>query len=261
MVGHPPCTGTEFWLSKCKQDPPDCKGTVSRRSEATVRRHECQHHRTWKAPSGSRYWLTNPEVISDDNFQASVKLTAPLVAVTQDQTFEIDPNDIFVAKTEIRASNHRHSEDRANTIYSQLMPEMKRCVDITKERGSSSWVSVLPLLEHGFHLQKGEFKDALCLRYGWSLSNTPQLCNCGKAFTVNHAMVCYMGGFPTIRHNEMRDLTASLITEVCPNVAIEPHLQPLSESFRLASTNTDDGARFDVRARGIGKGARMLSFM
>ena len=129
---------------------------------------------------------------------------------------------------------------------------MKRCVDLTKEHGSSSWLSVLPLSEQGFYLHKGEFKDALCLRYGWSLSNTPQLCNCGKAFTVNHAMVCHMGGFPTIRHNEIRDLTASLLTEVCPNVAIEPHLQPLSgESFRLASTNTDDGARLDVRARGF----------
>ena len=129
---------------------------------------------------------------------------------------------------------------------------MKRCVDLTEERGSSSWISVLPLSEQGFHLYKGEFRDALCLRYGWSLSNTPQLCNCGKAFTVNHAMVCHMGGFPTIRHNEIRDLTASLLTEVCPNVVIEPHLQPLSgESFRLASTNTDDGARLDIRARGF----------
>ena len=67
-------------------------------------------------------------------------------------------------------------------------------------------------------------------------------------------MVCHMGGFPTIRHNKIRDLTASLglLTEVCPNVAIEPHLQPLSgESFRLASTNTDDGARLDVRASGF----------
>ena len=59
------------------------------------------------------------------------------------------------------------------------------------------------------------------------------------------------GRFPTIRHNEIRDLTASLLTEVCSNVAIEPYLQPLSgETFRLASTNTDDGARLDVRARG-----------
>ena len=59
------------------------------------------------------------------------------------------------------------------------------------------------------------------------------------------------GGFPTIRHNEIRDLRASLLKEVCSNVAIEPHLQPLSgETFRLASTNTDDGTRLDVCARG-----------
>ena len=97
---------------------------------------------------------------------------APLVAViaTQDQTLEIDPNDIFAAKTEIRASNRQHSEDRANVIHSQLTPELKRCVDLAKERGASSWLSVLPLSEQGFHLHKGEFRDALCLRYGWSLS-------------------------------------------------------------------------------------------
>ncbi len=41
-----------------------------------------------------------------------------------------------------------------------------------------------------------------------------------------------------------------LMTEVCPNVATEPHLQPLTgESFRLASTNINDGARLDIRAR------------
>ncbi len=62
-------------------------------------------------------------------------------------------------------------------------------------------------------------------------------------------MVCHIGGFPTICPN---DLTASLLTEVFPNVAIEPHLQPLSgETFRLASTNTNVGARLDVRARGF----------
>ena len=197
--------------------------------------------------------LINPSATSDYMFQDSVKLTAPLVAiiVTQDQTRDVNPDDIISARKEIRASNHQQSEDPANIIYSQLTPQLKSCVDLAKERGASSWLSVLPLSEQGLHLHKGEFRDALCLRYGWTLSNTPWLCNCGKAFTIDHAMVCHMGGFPTIRHNEIRDLTASLLTEVCSNVAIEPHLQQLSgETFRLASNNTDDGARLDVRARG-----------
>ena len=114
-------------------------------------------------------------------------------------------------------------------MYDQLTPELKRCVDLSKEKGSSSWLSVLPLEEHGFYLHKGEFRDALCLRYGWKPNKTPQTCNCGAQFTVNHAMICHMGGFPTIRHNEIRDITASLLTEVCNNVATEPPLEPLSE--------------------------------
>ena len=65
-------------------------------------------------------------------------------------------------------------------------------------------------------------------------------------------MICPMGGFPTIRHNEVRDLTASLLSTVCHNVVTEPHLQPLSgESMRLRSTITTDEARLDIRARGF----------
>ena len=41
-------------------------------------------------------------------------------------------------------------------------------------------------------------------------------------------MTCHTGGFPTIRHNDVRDITASLLTEVYHNVATEPPLQPLS---------------------------------
>ena len=65
-------------------------------------------------------------------------------------------------------------------------------------------------------------------------------------------MICHMGGFTTLCHNEIRDMTASLLTEVCSNVATEPCLQPLSgENLRLASANANDGARLDVRARGF----------
>ena len=61
-----------------------------------------------------------------------------------------------------------------------------------------------------------------------------------------------MGGFPTIRHNELRDVTASLLSDVCHNVATEPRLQPLSEeSLTYRTTITADNARLDIRARGF----------
>ena len=58
---------------------------------------------------------------------------------------------------------------------------------------------------------------------------------------------CPKGGYPSIRHNEIRDFTAHLMTEVCHNVAVEPHLQPLTgETLQGASSNTQDGARLDI---------------
>ena len=75
-------------------------------------------------------------------------------------------------------------------------------------------------------------------------------CTCCMSFSVDHAMTCNLGGFPTIRHNEIRNLTASMLSEVCHNVAIEPHLQPLNgEGFHHKSANTDENLRLDIRAR------------
>ena len=129
------------------------------------------------------------------------------------------------------------------------------------EKGASSWLSVLPLDDHNFSLHKGAFKDAICLRYGWKLPNTPTKCTCGTAFSIDHAIIYPKGGFPTIRHNELRDVTASLLSEICHNVATEPRLQPLSgESLTHHSAITSDDARLDIRARGFWSAAQDAYF-
>ena len=66
-----------------------------------------------------------------------------------------------------------------------------------------------------------------------------------------HALSCPTGGFPIICHNEIRDLTASLMTEVCHSVLVEPVLQPLSgEQLFANGAVTTDEARADIQARG-----------
>ena len=73
---------------------------------------------------------------------------------------------------------------------------------------------------------------------------------CGNSFTVQHAFSCPCGGFPSIRHNELCNLTAELLSEVCTDVGIEPALQPLdSEPLWYATANREDSARLDVVAR------------
>ena len=70
--------------------------------------------------------------------------------------------------------------------------------------------------------------------------------------SVEHALSCAKGGFPTIRRNEVRDLTAILLTEVCKDVCIEPELQPvMPQQLSGATANAQDGARFDISANGV----------
>jgi len=67
--------------------------------------------------------------------------------------------------------------------------------------------------------------------------------------TVEPHSLWTMGGIPTIRHNEICDITATMLTEICHNVS---PLQPLtSESFAHRSANRDPNARLDIRARGF----------
>ena len=125
-------------------------------------------------------------------------------------------------------------------------------MDLASEKGASSWLTTLPIEEFGFTLHKGAFRDALALRYGWMPSRAPSHCACGTSFSVDHALSCSKGGFPSIRHNEVRDLTAELLSEVCHAVEIEPHLQPIDdETFQLKTANVQDGARLDIAMDGF----------
>ena len=65
-------------------------------------------------------------------------------------------------------------------------------------------------------------------------------------------MTSHLGGFLTIRHIDIRDITASLLTEVWHNVATESTPQPLNgETFSYLTANTDAEARADIRTRGF----------
>lgn len=131
-------------------------------------------------------------------------------------------------------------------------PLFRRSVDLASEKGASNWLTVLPIEEHGFLLPKRAFIDAVALRYNWPLSNCPSHCVCGAVFSVSHMLSCPTGGFPSIRHNEVRDITAQLLTEVCHNVTVEPHLDEVtSEQFRHRSAIRGSEARLDIAANGV----------
>ena len=65
-----------------------------------------------------------------------------------------------------------------------------------------------------------------------------------------------------MRHNEVRDITAMLLTEVCHGVTTELHLQPLSgESLSNRFAITENGARLDVATYGFWGGRFKKAFI
>ena len=107
--------------------------------------------------------------------------------------------------------------------------------------------------EHAFALSRGDFRDAICLRYGWKPPHMPSHCSDGEPFTVEHALSCSRGGYVSLRHNEVRDLLTDLLSDTCKNVTAEPHLQPVcGERFQSASAITADEARLNIQAGDFG---------
>ena len=184
--------------------------------------------------------------------EASLKISSPLIASIR--KFTEEPADLVhlaqrKLKAEVHQSNNRDIARYANGIKSILPQKIQASVQQCCEDGASTWLTTIPVKEYGFNLHKQAFRDALCLRYGWPITRTPSHCACGTPFSIDHAFTCSKGAFPTIRHNRIRDLLANLLTEVCPCVAVEPVLQPLSgEEFHLRSTIKEDYARLDVSA-------------
>ena len=68
-----------------------------------------------------------------------------------------------------------------------------------------------------------------------------------------HALFCPKGEYTHMRHNGLCDSFENLLNDICHDVKIEPHLQPLQgETFTFKSTTTDDDdARLDIKANGL----------
>ncbi len=199
--------------------------------------------------------LPDPAATAGEQFIMSKSITKPLVdlIVAKNITY---PYDTLVEQMEekiiVREKRGEHAKQSAIMVRDSLPQPQQLAMDLGSEKGASSWLSALPLEEHKFTLHKTAFRDAIALRYGWPPANTPSHCVCGQTFSIQHALSCPRGGYPSIRHNELRDITASLLKETCHDVATEPTLQPVtSETFEGTSTNKQDGAHLDVVVDGF----------
>jgi len=164
--------------------------------------------------------IINPIKICAFEFSASNKLTKPLqsILLSQSGVFTGDIGGDYQKKTllhEILCNFFQESQSIGRSLS-----QFKKIWLLKKD--TSNWLTVLPLQEHSFSLHKIAFHDAVALQYGWDPVRLPQHCIFGTRFSVEHSFTCPKGGFPSICHNKIRDLTASLLTEICNEVEVEP---------------------------------------
>ena len=199
--------------------------------------------------------LINPTAVADVQFESSQTITLPLVSLILEKKYGLEHNllsEMKSKKAEITRMRRAKQESTASDILDHLTGKLKRNVQFAQEKGASIWLTSLPMESHGFALNRNKFQDAIALRYGWTPDRLPLSCACDATFSVEHALSCPKGAFPTHRHNELRDITATVLAEVFSDVSIEPTLQPCNGlATRHATAITDENARVDVRVRGF----------
>ena len=80
--------------------------------------------------------------------------------------------------------------------------------------------------------------------------NLPTSCPCGSKFDIQNSVSCRKGGFLNIRHNDLQDLTANMMSEVCKDTKIKSKLTPLSgEELQCRASNSSNEARVGIRTR------------
>ena len=160
----------------------------------------------------------NPVETADLEFETSVRITNNLtnLIVNQERSLEnLDEDGLRILINKTKLEKEKRLNDKFEELKERVDEDLKRCLDNAKEKGAGSWLSALPIEALGYVLNKQEFRDSLCLRYGWKVPNTPLYCHCGEKNSVDHALICKKGGYVHMRHDRIRDLEASILSDVC----------------------------------------------
>ena len=145
--------------------------------------------------------IPNPTCTASNEYSASKAITTPIarLILSHEGSYKYETHFDQLSAVALNRKTKRHrSSSHVNELQSSLPPELQKAMDLSQEKGASNWLTVLPVEEFGFFLHKGAFRDALALRYGWPLYNTPSTCSYGSHFTVEHALSCPKGGYPSI---------------------------------------------------------------
>ena len=199
--------------------------------------------------------LYDPSKTCSREYRCSKAITAPLVdlILKQDTSLEnLNRGDVDKIKLELKVDKEVELSRQYNEICSKVSSKTKRALELSREKGASSWLTALPLKSMGYVLNKKEFRDSIHSRYEWNIPDIPKHCACGQNNSIDHALSCKKGGYIIMRHDALCKVEAKLMREAgCKDVRLEPDCLDCDPENFSPRTNTQPNARLDIAAVGV----------
>ena len=123
-----------------------------------------------------------------------------------------------------------HLRENLEEVKNALPEQTKKAAKCAAEKGACSWLTVIPVKDVYFTLNK---------------------CACVDVFDVDHTIVCRCGGFIIQRHNELHDLEAGMLKMACNYIQIERVLQEINREVLTPSMNRAADAQLNIHAHGL----------
>ena len=142
--------------------------------------------------------IVNPVEAADREYDASRMITAPLVKMILEQnmsTADLQLSEVKDRKRQLKNEKEECLKEKYRTVLEEVDQRTRRNVELATKKGASSWLTALPLKAVGYTLNKQEFHDSVCLRYGWPIHKTPKYCACGRDNTLYHTLDRKSGGY------------------------------------------------------------------
>ena len=194
---------------------------------------------------------------SDCSFSASVKTTSFLAdkIIRQDANSPLGMDDIIHCKSEVKHLKYAKNEKKLPEILQRLPTNQTRLLDCALEKNASSLVTAIPLDDHVFLLHKGDFRDAICLRYGWSIQNLPALCDCGSHLCLSQGRLPF---FTPQRDKRLLLCSTRCVTTLALNLVCNHSMMSSSTMLQPSEMTKQD---LTLRPQVSGGGVRIHFLM
>ena len=113
-----------------------------------------------------RLGLGNPCQDAKCEYISSVEILAPFVTQIDSHLHQL-PDEALIKSARIKQ---------------EASQKTRRALQLVAEKGAFVWLTILPLQELGFTLNKREFRDAIKLRYDWPIDDIPSTYVCGRVY-------------------------------------------------------------------------------